>query len=53
LAKSTAAENSATKVNFATISAYTFIIFINRTSTYPTTFTHHREGRLGAGLGLV
>jgi len=27
--------------------AYTIIIFIDRTSTYTISFTHHREGRLG------
>src|SRR6218665_1750104 len=29
-------------------SAYTFIIFINRTSIYTITFMHLREGRLGS-----
>src|SRR6218665_1904628 len=33
--------------------AYTIIIFIDRTSTYTITFTHHREGRLGSVVGLV
>src|SRR6218665_4072553 len=38
---------------FNQIFAYASIIFINRTSTYTITFTHHREGHLGSGLGLV
>ena len=33
--------------------AYNIIIFIDRTSTYTITFTHHYEGRLGSGIGLV
>jgi len=33
--------------------AYNIIIFIDLTSTYTITFTHHREGRLRSGLGLV
>src|SRR6218665_1892240 len=33
--------------------AYTIIIFIDWTSTYTITFTHHSEGRLGSVLELV
>jgi len=25
----------------------------DRTSTYTITFTHHQDGRLGSGMGLV
>jgi len=33
--------------------ANNIIIFIDGTSTYTIIFTHHPEGRLWSGLGLV
>ena len=49
----TLVEFSAAEVSFTTIpwqktptSAYTFVIFMNQSSTYTITSTHHRESRL-------
>jgi len=53
LAKSSAPEKFRRRSKFCdNFMAYTVIIFINSTSTY-TTFTHHREGRLGSAVAAM